>query len=328
MMRVLVVMVIMMVVVMMVVVSGLLLTSLINSGALGNAVIVALPDNVSVCGEGEQPFDGLSDLNVSPTVDPGPNGQNIFTTSHTENSAANFVTGLRKLISNHGQKKILPISVRHTLLQSDDPFSTLLIGLVFPYWPNPLLEDVIVGNGRKERRSFEVRVYRPKALNRVDRGERCGRLLIVGVFRGRRAVPDNPSGSQDVLLEMGFRSLRLDTLRGWRRPVSGIFPPFSRSLHLRRTPGCLGRPERGERTGTEAEGRGRIRRWGRHARREGGKSVERIGPAMGAVRAKALRCAGKVNSGATLFVVSRCHRQRELRGVVSASPQVRVLHGE
>lgn len=59
MMRVLVVMVIMMVVVMMVVVSGLLLASLINSGALGNAVIMALPDNVGVCGEGEQPFDGL-----------------------------------------------------------------------------------------------------------------------------------------------------------------------------------------------------------------------------------------------------------------------------
>jgi hypothetical protein len=51
-----------MVVVMVVAVGGLLLAGLINSRALGDAVIVALPHNVGVCGEGKQPFDRLPAL--------------------------------------------------------------------------------------------------------------------------------------------------------------------------------------------------------------------------------------------------------------------------
>lgn len=51
-----------MVVVMVVAVGGLLLAGLIDSRALGDAVIVALPHNVGVCGEGKQPFDRLPAL--------------------------------------------------------------------------------------------------------------------------------------------------------------------------------------------------------------------------------------------------------------------------
>lgn len=56
------ILVVVMVVVMMVAVGGLLLAGLIDSRALGDAVIVALPHNVGVCGEGKQPFDRLPAL--------------------------------------------------------------------------------------------------------------------------------------------------------------------------------------------------------------------------------------------------------------------------
>lgn len=39
---------------------GLLVAGLVNGGALGNAVIVALPDDVGVYGEGEHALDRFS----------------------------------------------------------------------------------------------------------------------------------------------------------------------------------------------------------------------------------------------------------------------------
>lgn len=55
-------MVVVMVVVMMVAVGGLLLAGLVDSRALGDAVIVALPHDVCVCRKGKQPFDRLPAL--------------------------------------------------------------------------------------------------------------------------------------------------------------------------------------------------------------------------------------------------------------------------
>lgn len=45
--------------------SGLLLAGLVNSRALGNAIVVALPDDVGVWGEGKQAFDRFPTTRIS-----------------------------------------------------------------------------------------------------------------------------------------------------------------------------------------------------------------------------------------------------------------------
>lgn len=164
----------MVVMVVMMMLVGFLLTSLVNRRALSNAIVMALPYDVGVDREGKQTFDrfpskismrenrlhrkGIPDLNIPPTVNPSPDTQNILAAPHAENSTANLVGCLCKLVANDSQQEILPVSISHTLLQPYNPLAALFIRIVFPYWTNAFLEDVVIGNGREKRRSLEVGV--------------------------------------------------------------------------------------------------------------------------------------------------------------------------
>lgn len=130
---------------------------------------MAFPDDAGVCGESEEALDRLTrgwdvseqtygvwrdreigvdvpNLDITPTIDPRPDTQHILAASYTQHSTADLLTSLSELVAHNCQKQILPVSVRDTFLQPDDPFASSLIFVVLPYWPDALLEDVIVGD--------------------------------------------------------------------------------------------------------------------------------------------------------------------------------------
>lgn len=84
------------------------------------------------------------DLDVAPTIDPRPDTQHILTASHTQYSTTNLLTGLSELITYDCQQQVLPVSVRDTFLQPDDPFAASLILVILPYGPDALFEDVVI----------------------------------------------------------------------------------------------------------------------------------------------------------------------------------------
>lgn len=240
------------VVVVMVMLVGFFLTSLVNRRALSNAVVMALPYDVGVSREGKQTFDRFPDLNVPPTVNPGPDTQNILAAPHAENSTANLVGCLCKLVANDSQQEILPVSISHTLLQPYNPLAAFLICIVLPYWTNAFLEDMVVGNGREKRGSLKVGVYRPKAFHGRDRCEGDGRFFVVGVFRCRGTVPDHPGGLQGMLFGAGTRTP--DPLALCHSLFGGADVSFVagslRGAGVGGSAGGLGSTERGESTGT------------------------------------------------------------------------------
>lgn len=199
---------------------GLVVASLVDGRPLCNTVVVALPDDVGVSREIKQALDRFSatkldihilqvklsrlffhipDFDVAPPVNPRPHTQNIFAASDTQHSAADFISGLCKLVANHSQEEILPVSIGNTLLETYDPLTSPLVRLIFPDGANALLEDMVIGNRGKKRRTFKMRVHRPEALYGRYRSERDGRLFVVGVFGCGRAIPNDPRRLQRVL---------------------------------------------------------------------------------------------------------------------------------
>src|SRR4051794_11057968 len=124
----------------------------------------------------------MPDLDVAPPVNPRPNTQDVFAASDTQYSTTDFIASLRKLVPNHSQEEILPVSIGNPLLETYDPLTSPFVRLIFPDGANPLLEDVVVGNGRKKGRAFKMRVHRPEALDGRYRSERHSGLFVVGVF--------------------------------------------------------------------------------------------------------------------------------------------------
>lgn len=126
---------------------------------------MAFPDDIGVCRESEEALDRLTrgcdvsqwtmagdrvaaidvpDLDIAPTINPRPDTQHIFAASYTQHSTTDLLASLSELIAHNCQKQVLPISVRNTFLQPDDPFASSFILVVLPYWPNALLENVII----------------------------------------------------------------------------------------------------------------------------------------------------------------------------------------
>lgn len=262
----------------------------------------------------------IPDLDVSPTIDPGPDGQHVLSAPYAENGAANLVAGLRELVTDHGQEEILPVPIGHSLLQPNHPFSTLLVGFILPHGTDALLENMVIGDGGKERGPFQVGVYRPEALYRGYRREGDGGFFVVRVFRCGRAVPDHPGRLEQVVFRRQHsRALGLFhefRLRG------GIALFAARGFQVGRSAGSLGGTEGRESSGSQAEGGGSVGRRGRDATRERGEGVEGIRSTVGAIRTKTLRRAGNLNSSATLFSVGPCHRQRQLGGATKRKERV------
>ena len=83
-------------------------------------------------------------LDVTATINPRPDAQHILATSHTQYSTTDLLTSLSELIAHDCQQQVLPVSIRYSFLQPNDPFTASLILVVFPYRPDALFEDVIV----------------------------------------------------------------------------------------------------------------------------------------------------------------------------------------
>lgn len=56
----------------------------------------------------------LPNLDVSSTIDPRPDTQNVLATPYTEHSATDLLTCLCKLISHDSEQHVFPISIGDT----------------------------------------------------------------------------------------------------------------------------------------------------------------------------------------------------------------------
>lgn len=230
---------------------------LVSAGKESRRLIVSLEPKLDIHGGEIKQVLYIPDLDVAPPINPCPNTQNILAASDTQHSTADFVSGFRKLVPNHSQEEILPVSIGNPLLETYDPLTSPLVRLIFPDGANPLLEDMVVGNSGKKRRPFKMRVHRPEALYRGYRSERHGGFFIVGIFGCRGAVPDDPRRLQGVLT----RSSDGVVLKG----LAGSLIVFQRYLPSRcfqlGATGSLRRTERGECAGPQAESGGGIGGW-------------------------------------------------------------------
>lgn len=86
----------------------------------------------------------LPNLDVSSTINPRPDTENILSTPDTQHSTAHLFTSLRELIPDHRKKQVLPVPITHPLLQPQDPFTTPFVLLILPDWPDALFKDVVV----------------------------------------------------------------------------------------------------------------------------------------------------------------------------------------
>ena len=106
---------------------SLFLSGVLDCGSLGDAIVVGLPDDVGVCGEFEETFDGFSkevlvsdvigieatpaeraalhlpNFNISSAVNLRPYGEHVLSTPHAKDSSANLFTCFCELIPNHDQ---------------------------------------------------------------------------------------------------------------------------------------------------------------------------------------------------------------------------------
>lgn len=141
--------------------TSLLVSCLINGRALGDAIVMALPHHVGIRRKCKKSLYGvpavgqhtitnqdlnicLPNLDISSTVDSCPYAQYIFPTSHAQDRTANFLAGFGKLIADDGKQKIFPVSIRYSLLQPHNPFSTPLVLLVLPDWTDAFPEYVVI----------------------------------------------------------------------------------------------------------------------------------------------------------------------------------------
>lgn len=135
--------------------SWLFQTILVSGGKASNRLIVSLQTR-EYPGRSERVHGYIPDLDVPAAIDLCPHAENIFTTPDAQNGSTNLLSGLHELIANDGQQKVLPIAVSHAFLQPHNPFPASFICLIFPDGPDAILENMIVGDGGQQGRSFEM----------------------------------------------------------------------------------------------------------------------------------------------------------------------------
>lgn len=124
----------------------LLAPSLLDGAPVLHALVVTLPINFGVGWERQDPSHGLTELQASLVLGARPDADDVLPVSHTENDTANLITRLSELVSDNGKEEVLPVAVGNALFQAHNPFPSTLVLIVFPYWPNALLEEVVVRN--------------------------------------------------------------------------------------------------------------------------------------------------------------------------------------
>jgi len=128
----------------MVMVICLLASRLFDRIALLDTRIVALPLELCVGGERQDPLHRLTNFEDPLPVSAGPDAEDIFAIANTKNGATDLITGVAELVADYGKQQVLPITVSNTLTQAHYPLATVLILFVLPYWTNALLEQVVV----------------------------------------------------------------------------------------------------------------------------------------------------------------------------------------
>lgn len=90
----------------------------------------------------------IPNLENPSTIITGPDTQDIFPISHTQDGSTDLLACFCELVTNHSKDQLLPVPIRNSLLQSHNPLSALSILIVFPDRTDTLLEYMIVRNER------------------------------------------------------------------------------------------------------------------------------------------------------------------------------------
>jgi hypothetical protein len=191
------------------VVSSLVLPSLVDGTALGNAVIVALEEHDGVGWQVEDALDGFPaqilvyiwternrrhepNLHVASSVILSPDAQDIFLGANAQDSSADLIAGFHKLVADHGKQQVFPVAVAYAFLESHDELPAFAIGLIFPDRTYTFSEEMVIGHAWQHGWAFEMYVDRPETLHRVHSTQRLDGFFVVRVLGCRRPVPDNP----------------------------------------------------------------------------------------------------------------------------------------
>lgn len=90
----------------------------------------------------------IPDLHVSAAIVLGPDAENILAASDTDDSTAHLLASLCELVTDHGHQQVLPVAIRNTLLQSQNPLAALLILFVLPDRTDSFSEEMVIRHGR------------------------------------------------------------------------------------------------------------------------------------------------------------------------------------
>lgn len=144
----------------------------------------------------EMSCDYIPDFEDLRPISPSPNANDILPIPDTENDAADIVDSLAELVTNNGQEQILPVTIRDPLLKTDNPLAALLVLIILPYWPDALLEKMVVGYQRQVAGALQVPVYAEECLDRVTTTDRVQGLFVLDEAVGLRdgwAEPEHPT---------------------------------------------------------------------------------------------------------------------------------------
>jgi len=95
-------------------------------------------------GPGINHVENIPDFQDSLAVVSGPNAEDILSISHAQDDSAYFIAGIPKLVSDNRKQQIFPITISDAFLEAHNPFSSILVLVILPYWPDALLEEVVV----------------------------------------------------------------------------------------------------------------------------------------------------------------------------------------
>ena len=143
----------------------------------------------------------VPNLEHSAAVGTRPDAENVLAISDAEDSSTDLVARLTKLVADDRQQQVLPVAVRHALLETHDPLATLLVLIVLPYRTNAFLEEMVVGNQGQGRRPPEVAIYGEELLGGIAGGDRVQGLLVLDIsvgLRDRGPEPEYPAVSKLV----------------------------------------------------------------------------------------------------------------------------------
>ena len=87
---------------------------------------------------------GSPNLDVAAAIDPCPDTEYVLAAPDAQDCSANLFACFGKLVADHRKQQILPVAIRYTLLETNDPLASLPVFFVLPDRSDAFLEDVII----------------------------------------------------------------------------------------------------------------------------------------------------------------------------------------